>query len=175
MCAAFVVAYRLPFGRADAEALCDALGQVLIHGDGASKIAAAGVGDAEQVERRLNAAVFAAGAVHADEHQIRRAAKLEDAETDEASGLPFALGADFVKVGHLAADACLRDRGQLVKIALGIAVEVLDAEEHIHQNGLVAEVSKRAADQRGTGDRNVAFGAQASAHDDDFHLISSFL
>ena len=35
------------------QATLDLLGQVLIHGDGAAEVAAAGIGDAEQVERCL--------------------------------------------------------------------------------------------------------------------------
>lgn len=67
---------ELPLGREHAEGGDDALGEVLIHRNGAAEVAAACVLDAQEVEGGLDLAVLAAAAVQGHENYVRHRAKL---------------------------------------------------------------------------------------------------
>ncbi len=112
------VLQRAPFRGGDV-GRDDALGQVLVHGDGAAEVARAGVGDAEQVERRLHPSVLAAGAVERDEHDVRHGADAQNVLAEDIFALVLPARADGVEIrlltgdGEIAAQAVRRVKKML--------------------------------------------------------------
>ena len=158
----------------DAQRRDDALGQVLVHGDGAAEVARAGVGDAEQVERRLHPSVLAAGAVERDEHDVRHGADAQNVLAEDIFALVLPARADGVEIrlltgdGEIAAQAVRR-----VKNALRRAVIALQSQKQIHQGCLMTARAERAADACAARERHVALHAQAAGQYNDAHSFSS--
>ena len=153
----------------DAKRCDDALGQVLIHGDGAAEVAAAGIGDAEQVERRLHAAVLSGAAVQGQKHDIRHGAHLEHVLAEQARALELALRAHGLQIRRALINARAAERRRIVKHMGDVAGIVLKTEKHIQQHDLVAALLERAGNFRAARDRDVALGAQAAAKNCNFH------
>ena len=164
------VCMGLPCRGAHAQRRNNLLGQILVHGQRAAQTAAAGVGHAQQIQRRLDAAVLAARAVQAQEHHVRHLAQLQHALADLAGTDPPAGGLHLFKVRGLGANLRLLNLRQLVEDALDGRLHVLQTKEHIHQHRPVAQRAKRLADQRAAGDGDVALHAQAAAQHHNFHM-----
>lgn len=109
------------------------LGKILIHCDGAREIARAGIGNAEQVKRRLHAAVLAAGAVQGKKYNVRLGAYIEHTRAEHAAALILAARTHGGKIrlllsdGIVAAEAVWR-----IKNVVKLALIILKAQEHIH-------------------------------------------
>ena len=132
----------------DAQRRDDALGQVLVHGDGAAEVAAAGIGDAEQVERRLHAAVLAGAAVQGQKHDVRHGAYLEHVCAEQARAAELALRAHALQIRRALIDVRAAEGRRVVKDRSDVAAIVLKAEKHIQQHDLVAALLERSGNFR---------------------------
>ena len=163
------IAHRAPLW-CDDKVTHEALGQILIHGNGAAQIPAAGVGNAQQIEGCLHAAVLAAGAVQREEDNIRHAAHGQHVPAEHAVALIAAAAAHLFQIrlahgnGIIAAEAVLH-RENILKGAF----IVLQPQKHIHQNGLMTACTQRTANLGSAGERNVALHAKASGQYNNFH------
>ena len=153
----------------DAERRDNALGQVLVHGDGAAEVAAASIGDAEQVERRLHAAVLAGAAVQGQKHDVRHGAHLEHMLTEQTRTAELALRAHALQIRRALVDVRAAEGRRVVKDRGNVAGIVLKAEKHIQQHDLVAALLERTGNFRAARDRDVALGTQAAAKNCNFH------
>ena len=160
----------VPRGGAHAAALHDLLRQGLIHRHAAAEIARAGIRHAEQVERRLDAAILAAGAVQREKYDVGHAAHGQNVLAEHGRALVFAASAHGLEVGRLTLHAVIRAQAvRRVEDVLQTPLVVLQTEEHVHQNGLVPALAQRAAHARAGGERHKALRGKSARQNNNFH------
>ena len=155
----FRVVHPLPAGGVHPQTPDEPLGQVLIHGNARTEIARAGVRDAQKLKGRLNPAVLAAGAVEAQEDDVRQLAQLQHALAEHALALPLAGGRNGFQIGCSGIHFLSRLGNRLVKVIFHRAGIILQAEVHIHQGRLMAHGPQRFRDHGARGERHVSLRA----------------
>ena len=166
----------MPGGGGNPGGIHDALGNGLVHGHAAAQIAAAGIGHAQQVQGGLNASVLAAGAVQGQEHQVRHGAHGQHILAQQGRPLVPAAAAHGLQIRLRGQDPVIAAQAvRRVKDIGETAGIVLQAQEHIHQNGLVAPLAQGAAHAGAAGQRYLPLGAQTAGQNNDFHRDPSFL
>ena len=155
----FRVVHPVPLGGIHPQAGDEPLGQVLIHGDARTEIARAGVRDAQKLKGRLNPAVLAAGAVEAQEDDVRQLAQLQHALAEHALALPLAGGRNGFQIGCGGVHLFPRLGNGLVKVSFHRTGVILQAEVHIHQGRLMAHGPQCFRDHGARGERHVSLRA----------------
>ena len=131
------------------------LRQLLVHGDGAAKIAAAGVFHTGQVQRSLQLAVFALLAVQGKKCDVRQPAQLDDVRPDQGTAARLPDAAQLMQIRGLLADAPVQILLRLVEYRAAGAEIALEAKKQIHQQHPMASAAQRTRSVRTAGDGNI--------------------
>ena len=159
----FFIMYVHPRGGADAQRVHHPLGHGLIHGHGAAQIAGAGVGYAQQIERGLNAAVLAVGAVHGQKYRIRHGTDLQHVLAQQGGAFVLPRRPDSLQIrGRLLDSHLFQQPVRRVKNILQLALIILQPHEHIHKNGLMTLFPQGAAHAAAADQSHMALGAEAA-------------
>ena len=130
------------------------------------------VGNAQQVESRLDLAVLAVGPVQAEEHAVGELAQLQHVFADAAGAFPLACGfhrleiGGFLFNGDIADEAVGRVEGRLER-----ALVILESHIEIHKDSLMAESAQGLAYGGAGHEGDMALGADAAAQNHDFHKL----
>ena len=165
------VGHQLPLGRGHSQRGHDALGQVFIHGNGAAQIARASVGDAQQLQRGLDLAVLAAGAVEGQEHCVRHAAQRQHAGAELTVATARAGGLHLLQVGGLTVDFGQLRRDGSAEQGFG---GLLSAQIHVDKGGLVPPLPQSGAHLAPTGQGHVPLATKPAGQNNDFHSIAPY-
>ena len=164
----------MPRGGADAQRVHKALGHSLVHGHAAAQIAGAGIGHAQQIQRRLNAAILTAAAVQRQKDDVRHLADGKHVLPQHTGALIPAAAAHGLQIRlcplYLIVGAQAVGR---VKNILQTALVLLEAQKHIHQNGLMTPLPQGAAHAGAAGQRHLPLGGKAAGQHNDLHRVPS--
>ena len=167
------IAHVVPGGGGYTGGVHDALGDGFVHGHAAAQIAAAGIGHAQQVQGGLDASVLAAGAVESQEHQVCHGAHRQHVLAQHGRALIPATAAHGLQVRLGGVDPVVAAQAvRRVEDIRQAAVVILQPQEHIHQDGLVAPLPQGAAHAGAAGQRYLPLGAEAAGQHYDFHIQS---
>ena len=160
------VVHQLPAGGLHPQRGHDALGQVLIHGDGGAQVVGPGIGDAHEVQSGLHPAVLAAGPVEGQEHHVRLSAQLQHPRSKLAGAPVSARGLHLLQVGGHPAHPGQLLVQRCVKQGLHRGV---GAQEHIHKGHLVPPLAQGGAHLAAAGQRDIPLRAQSARQYHNLH------
>ena len=159
----------LPLGGLHPQGSHQALGQVLVHGQGGAHIPRPGVGDAHEVKGSLHPAILPAGPVEGQEHQVCLTAEFQHAGAKLAGALPRPGGFHRLQIRGLGVHLLPPVRDGLVNAGLQGAGWVLPAEVEGYQGRPVAQPFQGVGDHGARGQGHVPLRAQAPGQDYNFH------
>ena len=166
--------YICPRCSADPHRVHHPLGDGLIHGHGTAQIAGAGVGYAQQIQRRLDPAVLAVGAVHGQKDHVRHGADCQYILADHGRTLVLPCSPDGVQVRRGFLNGCLFQQTiRRVEDILQLAMVVFQTHEHIHKDGLMSLFPQRAAHAAAADQSYMAFGTETTGQNHDLHKKTS--
>ena len=159
----------LPPGGLDPQGGHQALGEVLVHGQGGAHIPRAGVGDAHEVKGGLDPAVLPAGAVEGQEDHIGGLAQLQHAGAELVGAVPRPGGPDCFQVGGLGVHLLPPVGDGEVEVVHHRPLPPGQAEVEVHQGGLVAQAAQGMGDHGAGREGHVPLRAEAPGQDDNLH------